>query len=208
MAGSPRHGRHRHESHLAFNLPRRSHGNPGTPRPDGPADALTLLRADHERIRQLFGAFARLRGMDDEDERKAGLIDELCAELITHGLLEEEIFYPALRAASGDDEMVDEADIEHAGVRELVAQLEVMYPGDEHFEATVAVLAEEVEHHVAREEGEMFEAARAAGLDLDRLGHKLAERRRQLEEDIDPAGGVIDAMAPREGMRIARRAPD
>jgi len=182
--------------------------SPGTPGPDGQADVFALLRADHERIARLFGEFDSLRGIEDEDERRAALIDDVCYELAMHGMLEEEIFYPALRAATGDEEMVDEADVEHAGVRELVAQLEVMYPGDEHFEATVAVLAEEVAHHVAREEGEMFEAARASALDPLQLGRRLAARRRALEEDLDPAGGVIDAMEPRGGMRIARRAPD
>ena len=183
----------------------------GTPGMDEPLDALTLLRAEHERIRQLFGDYGRLRGQDheeDEDEQKAALVDDLCHALTVHGMLEDEIFYPVLRAALDDPELLDEAEEEHMGMRELIARLEVMYPGDEHFEALVAVLAEEVAHHVAREESEMFEALRTAGVDLMRLGRRLATRRREIEEDLDDVEGMIDAMEPHEGMRRAPRAPD
>lgn len=177
-------------------------------RADDTPDALSLLRAEHERIRQLFGDYGLLRGLDDEHERKADLVDELCDALTVHGTLEDEIFYPVLRAALDDDELLDEAEDDHAGVRELVARLEVMYPGDEHYEALVAVLAEEVAHHVAREESELFEAVRTAGVDLMRLGRRLAARRREIEEDLDPAAGAVDAMEPHPGMRTVPRAPD
>ena len=174
---------------------------------EGPADALALLRRDHDRVRQLFGEFERLRGIEDEDERMAEVVDDICYELSLHAIVEEELFYPLLRAAS-DDEMIDEAEVEHAGVRELVARLETMYPGDEHFEATVAVLAEEVEHHVAHEESELFEVARASGIDLVALARRIERRRRELDEDLDSPLGLIDAMEPHAGMRLPPRAPD
>lgn len=177
-------------------------------RQDGPADALALLRHDHDRVRQLFAEFERLRGIEDEDEHIADLVDDICYELTLHAIVEEELFYPLLRAGDDDDEMLDEAEVEHAGVRELVSQLETMYPGDEHFEATVAVLAEEVEHHVAREEAEIFEAARASGIDLVALGRRIEARRRELDEDLVSPPGAIDAMEPHEGMRLPPRAPD
>jgi hypothetical protein len=179
-----------------------------TPRADEPPDALTLLRIDHERIRQLFSDYGRLRDDEDEDEQKAALVDDLCHALTVHGMLEDEIFYPVLRAALDDTELLDEAEEEHMGMRELVARLEVMYPGDEHFDALLAVLAEEVVHHVAREEADLFEAVRTAGVDLMRLGRRLAARRREIEDDLDPVEGMIDAMEPHEGMRRAPRAPD
>lgn len=176
-------------------------------RQDRPADALALLRLEHDKVRQLFGEFERLRGIEDEEERMAELIDDICYELTLHAIVEEELFYPLLRSA-GDDEMLDEAEVEHAGVRELVAQLETMYPGDEHFEATVSVLAEEVEHHVAREESEIFDAARASGIDLVALARRIEARRRELDEDLDTPAGTIDAMEPHEGMRLPPRVPD
>ena len=188
-----------------------------------PPDALALLQRDHQRVRLLFGELDILRGIDDEDERRAELVDDICYELTVHGTLEEEIFYPALRAATGDDDMLDEAEQDHAGTRELISQLEVMYPGDEHFEATIAVLAEEVEHHTAMEESEMFDAARASSLDLVRLAQAMAARRAELDgldtapdtlQDALP-GAVpgalsdpIDAMEPHEGRRRPPRAPD
>jgi hemerythrin-like domain-containing protein len=170
--------------------------------------ALDLLRADHQRVSMLFREFDSLKGLDDEDERKAELVDDICYELTVHTMLEEEIFYPVLRSAIGNDELMDEADVEHAGARDLISQLEVMYPGDDHFDATVSVLGEEVGHHIEKEEGEMFEAARRAGIDLARLGEQLAARRAELEEDLSSPAGTIDAMEPHDGARRAPRPPN
>jgi hemerythrin-like domain-containing protein len=175
----------------------------------GPArDALALLRADHDKVRSLFREFESLRGIDDEDERKSELVDEICYELTLHTMIEEEIFYPVLRSAINDDDMMDEADVEHAGARELISQLEVMYPGDDHFDATVVVLGEEVGHHIEKEEGELFDAARNAGVDLERLAEQLAARREELEEDLSSPATSIDAMEPHGGARRAPRPPN
>ena len=170
--------------------------------------ALALLRADHLRVRTLFQELGSLRGLDDEDERKAELVDDICYELTLHAMLEEEIFYPVLRSAIDNDELMDEADLEHAGIRELVGQLEVMYPGDDHFDATISVLGEELGHHIDKEEGEMFAAALHAGIDLERLGEQLAARREELDEDLSAPAGTIDAVAPHDGTRRAPRPPD
>ena len=174
---------------------------------NAPADALELLQREHERVRLLFSELDSLRGIEDEEERQAELVDDICYELTVHSMLEEEIFYPALRAALGENEMLDEAELDHAGTRELITQLEVMYPGDEHFDATVAVLAEEVGHHTAMEESEMFEAARASSLDLVRLAHRLAARRAELD-NISAPPDPIDGMEPHDGRRTPPRAPD
>ena len=148
------------------------------------------------------------RASDDEDRRKTELVDEICYELTLHSMLEEEIFYPVLRSAIDDDDLLDEADIEHAGARELIGQLEIMAPGDDHYDATVTVLGEEVEHHIEKEEGELFEAARAAGIDLDDLGEQLAARKEELEEDLSSPPSHIDGMEPHEGARRQPRAPN
>jgi hemerythrin superfamily protein len=183
-----------------------SHHGKRKPASDG--KALELLRADHQRVFKLFSEFNSLKGIDDEDDRKAELVDEICYELTLHTMLEEEIFYPVLRSAINDDDLMDEADVEHAGARELISQLEVMYPGDDHFDATVSVLGEEVGHHIEKEEGEMFEAARRAGIDFERLGEQLAARREELEEDLSSPAGTIDAMEPHDGARRAPRPPN
>jgi hemerythrin-like domain-containing protein len=171
-------------------------------------NALEFLKAEHQKVRNLFREFDSLRGIDDEDQRKSELVDEICYELTLHTMLEEEIFYPVLRSAIDDDEMMDEADVEHAGARELVSQLEVMYPGDDHFDATVLVLGEEVGHHIDKEEGEMFEAARAAGIDLVALAGQLEARREELEEDLSSPAPSLDALAPHDGTRRAPRPPN
>jgi hemerythrin-like domain-containing protein len=184
---------------------------PGKPTAGAPADALDLLRADHDKVKQLFREFEELKGNDDEDERKAELVDEICYELTLHSMIEEEIFYPTVRAAIDDDDLMDEADVEHAGARELISQLEVMYPGDDHFDATVTVLGEEVAHHIDKEESDIFDAARAAGIDLEELGERLAARKEELDEDLSsPPSSIdaIDAAMPREGGRRAPRPPN
>lgn len=176
---------------------------------DAPADALALLRAEHEQVCRLFAHYESLRGLEDAEETLAELVDDLCEALVSHTMIEEELFYPALRAATGDDELFDDAELEHAGARELISQLEVMYPGDEHFDVTLAVLFEEVAHHIAKEETEMFELARTAGVDLVALGHRLALRRAQLDEDLSAPPTAFDGVpVPHEGRRTPPRAPD
>ncbi|MFL6659823.1 MAG: hemerythrin domain-containing protein [Massilia sp.] len=180
------------------------------PNDDADSSALALLRADHNKVRQLFQQFAQLRGSED-NARKTELVDDICYELTLHTMLEEELFYPALRAVADDAELLDEADIEHAGARELISQLEVMYPGDDHFDATVTVLGEEVAHHMSKEEQELFTLARSSGIDLDALGARMAARKDELDEDLSsPATDLdaLDAILPREGTRRAPRAPN
>jgi hemerythrin-like domain-containing protein len=184
---------------------------PHKPKKGSVPDALDLLRADHEKVKHLFQEFESLRSSDEDDERKAELVDEICYELTVHSMIEEEIFYPTLRAAIDDDDMMDEADVEHAGARELISQLEVMYPGDDHFDATVTVLGEEIAHHIDKEESDMFEAARAAGIDLDELGERLSARKDELDEDLSsPPSSIdaIDALAPHNGARRSPRPPN
>ncbi len=182
--------------------------NPGKPKSASALDALELLKADHEKVKSLFREFESLKGNDDEDERKSELVDEICYELTVHSMLEEEIFYPVVRSAIDDDDMMDEADVEHAGARELISQLEVMYPGDDHFDATVTVLGEEIAHHIDKEESDMFEAARLAGIDLEDLGEQLSARKEELDEDLSSPPSSIDAMEPHDGSRRSPRAPN
>ncbi len=177
-------------------------------KPASAPDALALLKADHDKVKSLFREFDDLRGSDDEDERKGELVDEICYELTVHTMIEDEIFYPVLRSVIDDDDLMDEADVEHAGARELISQLEVMYPGDDHYDATVTVLGEEIAHHIEKEETDMFDAARRAGLDLDDLGEQLAARKDELDEDLSSPATSIDAIEPRAGGRRMQRPPN
>jgi hemerythrin superfamily protein len=158
--------------------------NATLPKGDGDEadDAIELLTADHEAVKQLFTQFEELT--EDEDEQKAALVARICGELTVHAQVEEELFYPAMREAIDDDDMMDEADIEHASARELIAQLGDLEPGDDHYDARVTVLREYVEHHVKEEEGEMFPRARKADLDLAGLGQDIAARKEELKAEL------------------------
>ena len=182
--------------------------NPGKHKTGATPDALDLLKTDHDKVKALFREFESLKGNDDEDERKSELVDEICYELTLHTMIEEELFYPALREVTDDTDMLDEADIEHAGARELISQLEVMYPGDDHFAATVTVLGEEVAHHIDKEEADLFAAARDSGIDLDDLGEQLAARKEALDEDLTAPPPTIDILEPHSGGRRPPRAPN
>lgn len=94
-----------------------------------------------------------------------------------HTQIAEEIFYPAFRMAIDDDDLMDEADVEHAGAKELIAQLVGMEPGDDHYDARVTVLGENIDHHVKEEQDEMFPKAKKAKLDLAALGAQMIKRK-------------------------------
>jgi hemerythrin superfamily protein len=144
-------------------------------------DAIELLTTDHKEVKALFKQYDKLVESDGSEEEKQALADEICQMLTVHATLEEELFYPAAREALGEDEdLVDEADIEHASAKELIAQIEGSSPDDDHFDARVKVLGEYIDHHVKEEEGEMFPKAKKGGLDVAELGTQLAQRKQEL----------------------------
>jgi hemerythrin superfamily protein len=143
-------------------------------------DAIDLLKQDHERVDKAFKDFEKLDRQDAEACRR--LIAGVCAELTVHGVLEEEIFYPALREAIDDEDLMSEAAVEHETARMLIEQLENMGPDDPNYFATFTVLGEYVRHHVKEEQGEMFPAARKAGIDLSGLAERMQARRDELVE--------------------------
>jgi hemerythrin superfamily protein len=101
--------------------------------------------------------------------------------LTAHATAEEELFYPRAREVLGDDEdLVDEADVEHASAKELIAQIEAGSPDDPLYDAKVKVLGEYIDHHVKEEEGEMFPKIRKSDLDLDAIGEEIAARKAEL----------------------------
>jgi hemerythrin superfamily protein len=150
-------------------------------------DAFALLTADHKRVKSLFKEFESLKD-EGEDDQKATLVETICNELTIHAQIEEEIFYPALRDAIDDEDLMDEADVEHASAKQLIAQLEQLEVGGDHYDATVTVLGEYIDHHVKEEEGEMFSKARKADIDSASLGEELAIRKAELKEEL----GILD----------------
>ncbi len=147
--------------------------------PKSPAmakDAIALLKADHEAVSQLFAEFEKTRSVTN----KKALVAEICTALSVHAQIEEEIFYPAFKAALKDKLLVPEATVEHAGVKGLIAQLEGVEPDGELYDAKVKVLSEYVKHHVKEEQNEMFVKAKASSLDLVELGARMAARKHDL----------------------------
>ena len=145
-------------------------------RPAKPQDAIQLLRADHRKVQDLFDQFEKARG----DDRKAELAQEICTELKVHAQIEEEIFYPAAREVLKEPDLIDEAAVEHASAKDLIAQIEQAQAGDELFDAKVIVLGEYIKHHVKEEHNEMFPKLKKTKLDLKALGQQLAERKETL----------------------------
>ena len=141
-----------------------------------PKDAIALLKADHGAVDQLFGEYEKTRSA----RNKKALVAEICAALTVHAQIEEDIFYPAVKKALKDKLLVPEATVEHATVKELIAQLEGAEPDGEMYDARVRVLAEYVKHHVKEEQNEMFPKARASSLDLVALGARMAAHKDEL----------------------------
>jgi len=145
-------------------------------------DAIELLTADHAEVKAMFEEFEALSDRSVASKKK--LADKICIALTKHATAEEEIFYPAVREATKENEdLVDEATVEHASAKDLIAQIMSMDASEDLFDAKVKVLSEQIEHHVEEEEGEMFPKARKAKLDMVALGQQIAERKAQ----VDPA---------------------
>ena len=143
------------------------------------SDAISLLTDDHENVKAMFEQYEGLGERAMVSKKK--LATQICTELTKHATAEEEIFYPAVRAAGKDKEdLVDEATVEHASAKDLIAQIMEMDSDEDLFDAKVKVLSEMIEHHVKEEEEEMFPKARAAGLDLEALGQRIAERKSEI----------------------------
>lgn len=147
-------------------------------------DALAILEADHRAVEQLFDAFER--APKDDLERKATLVQRACELLTIHAIVEEELLYPAARGALDDEEKgdVDEAYVEHFLVKTLIDKFTEMKAGDDGFDATFKVLAENVGHHVEEEESTLFPELRKRGIDLMALGAKIAARKEALQGRI------------------------
>jgi len=143
-------------------------------------DAIALLKADHMKVQDLFDQFEKARS----ESRMQTLATEICTELKIHTTIEEEIFYPAAREAIDDNDLLDEAAVEHQSAKELIAQIEDGSPGDEMWSARVTVLGEYIRHHVKEEQNELFPEVRKAGLDLKELGQQLLERKQQLMSEF------------------------
>jgi hemerythrin superfamily protein len=170
-------------------------------------DAITMLKEDHDKVKKMFKDFERMHEAE-QDEEAEQLAKQICNELTVHATVEEEIFYPEVRAAIEDDDLMDEAEVEHAGAKDLIAQILGMTSADDKFAAKVTVLGENIDHHVKEEEGEMFPKARKAKLDLAEMGERLMKRKQELKVEMgmeDDAGEDAKFASGRAGAAHASR---
>ena len=152
-------------------------------------DAIGMLTADHKKVQKAFKDFEKLKEGGSKRGR-SDIVRQTCADLTVHTMIEEEIFYPAARKAIKDMDVMDEATVEHAGAKELIAQLESMQPGDDLYDAKFTVLGESVNHHIREEQNEMFPKVRKTKLDLNALGEQMAQRKAELESQISSGDGA------------------
>ena len=147
-------------------------------------NALTLLKDDHDRIKKLLSQIKETT--DRAEKSRAELFSEIKQGLTVHEVIEEEIFYPALKEHPKAKEIVLEGYEEHHVVDEIMGELDGLDPTDESFGPKAKVMAENIEHHIEEEEGEMFEQARRVfdASELDELGRRMAERKESAQQEL------------------------
>jgi hemerythrin superfamily protein len=155
-------------------------------------EAIQMLIADHREVEKLYKQFEKL-GEQAEDE-KEGIISHVCASLLAHAQLEEEIFYPAVKDQIKDGELIDEAEVEHQSLKDLIAKLLEGDLDTEKRDATFKVLCEYVMHHVQEEEHELFpQLSKSKEIDFEALGEEMAELRMGLDEEAEEVEQDLDA---------------
>ena len=145
-------------------------------------NAFDVLEEDHREVEEWFDEYDELK--DSDEARKGELAEKICLALKVHAQIEEEIFYPRAREATKDDDLLDEAIVEHATVKNMIAEIEEMDVGEELYDAKIRVLGEMVKRHIREEEEELFPELQSAKMDLDAVGKELAERKEELMSEM------------------------
>jgi hypothetical protein len=154
-------------------------------------DAVALLKQDHREVEAMFEKFEKAR----DEERKKDLARKICTALTIHAMIEEEIFYPACEGEIKDQDLIDEAYVEHDGAKVLISEI-MSNINHRYFEAKVTVLSEMIKHHVKEEEMRnegLFAEARKTGLDIEALGERLMARKQELEAQLAEAAHLPPA---------------
>lgn len=152
-------------------------------------EIIDQLKEDHRRVKKAFREFEK---MDRQDEAACeALVQQTLAELAVHAELEEDLFYPAIRAALADEGLIDEAEVEHMTFHVLIDQLKSMDFSDDRYAATFTVLGEYIKHHVKEEEGEIFPGLGRARMNWRNLRDDMQQLRQQrmAELGLGPADG-------------------
>jgi len=137
--------------------------------------AIAILRKDHDTVKGLFDKFKKA----EKTAAKEKVIDQAVRALKIHAILEEDIFYPAVRAHVGS-ELMNEADEEHHVAKVLIAELDNSSGKNDHRDAKFTVLAESVRHHIKEEENQMLPKAKELDIDFEALGQRMLNRKKEL----------------------------
>jgi len=150
------------------------------------ADALETLSLGQEQTRALADECRRVARHShvSGDPAMRELAEALCRAIHRMAALEEELFFPAARAALEASQLVDLAELEHATARQIIHQLQQAEPGEPRYEALVLALAECVERHARHEQAQLFPRLRESCLDMDALGQQLNERLAAQDDDV------------------------
>ncbi|MGQ5523890.1 hemerythrin domain-containing protein [Chitinimonas sp. PSY-7] len=148
------------------------------PRKRTEPDAVHMLLEDHKKVKKLFSDYKKLIGKG-KAKGKSELAQQICFELMVHTAAEEAVFYPAMLLDESTERLIDEATVEHASAKTLIAQISSMKPTDPLYDATVTVLGEYINHHVREEEEEIFPLAKKR-LDLAELGEEMSRKKEEL----------------------------
>ena len=181
--------------------------------------AIELLEADHRNVEALLEQYESEKESDDGVKRAIAM--QICAELTAHAQLEEELFYPWLRENLDEEdmEMLEEAYVEHASVKDLIAQIEGASDIGPEYDAKVKVLGEYVKHHVQEEENEIFKEVRDMQDELDELGQEMHARKAELMDELgltqgdegedseeeEPGAGALGSSRARAGEQRGAR---
>src|SRR4051794_6600127 len=141
---------------------------------------MSILMKDHDTVKELFDRFEKSESAAEKEK----VIAEALNELKIHAVIEEELFYPAVRKYVGKN-LMNEADEEHHVARVLIAELDNL-GGNDHRDAKFTVLAESVRHHIKEEEGEMLPKAKGVQVDFEALGRQMLDRKKELKRDGVP----------------------
>jgi len=178
--------------------------------------AIELLKEDHKHVKKHFREFEKMDPEQDPEACKQ-LVLRVCDELEVHTQIEEELFYPAARealAGKEDEDLIDEAEVEHVSAKQLISELRHLQPEDPKFKANFTVLSEYVKHHIKEEEGEMFEKLGRAKIEWEPLLQDMLDRQQELkaekglsetnEPDVEAAMHATEAKKPSSGPRSSR----
>ena len=164
-------------------------------------DILSLLASDHAEARAAFDEYDDMGSDEDPSPDRQALARRICRMLTVHATIEEEFFYPAARQAGVDPDLLDEANVEHASAKALIAEIEAAGPDERLYDAKVKVLGEYVRHHAEEEEGELFQECRRTKMDLHGIVMPMATRRAELMQADEAGGGG-------RGKRAAKKTAD